>query len=381
MQPTEQLSRLYAVFHAAKALVSILGPIYLMQLGFDLQAVLLYCMLTAVVKVSSLFVVFPLAARYSARVTMLIGTAMMALHFVWFAWSAHDMTWLVVLAATLGVANAFFYPSFRINFSLATTHKKTSRHVARLNNYTTAATAIAPVIGGVMASYIDIRLTYLCAATLFALAAYQAYTFAPAARQLSFRFARVPRGGALRDYVANSSYSFSGLADLAVWPLYLALIVPTYAGLGLYAGFVVAVAILVQWLVGRASTLQHEKLALYGGVLLNFVYNAGRGLATSVAQLVGLGFVNALGGALLSGAYGGRFYKNIDPKRHLEYLFGMELANSVTWLVYFPILLWMSTTLDYEQTLRAGVLLVMPAVLGMLLMRIFTVRQSHQATR
>lgn len=381
MNSTEQLSRIYAVFHAAKALVSILGPVYLLHLGFDLQTLLLYFVLTAVVKVASLFVVFPCAARYSPRVTMLVGASVMVLHFMWFAWSSHTVAWLAVLAALLGVANAFFYSSFRINFSFATTQSRASREVARLNNYTTAAMAIAPVVGGFVASYIDIRLTYICAALLFAAAAYLAYRYSPTRQTLSFGFHKIPRGGALRDYAANASYSASGLADLAVWPLYLAIIVPTYAGLGLYAGVVVGVAIVVQAIVGRATTLRHERFALYGGVVLNFGYNIGRIMVTSVPQLVGISIVSSFSSAMLAGVFGARFYKNIDPRHHLEYLFGMELANSVTWLVYFPVLLWMSTWLSYEETLRAGVLLVVPAVLGMCAVRVFTRVDRHQVTR
>lgn len=380
MTSTEHLSRIYAVFHAAKALVSMLGPIYLLHLGFDLQAILLYFLVTALIKVPTLYVVFRLAARHGVRLTMSVGAGVMVLHFAWFALGMYDFMWLVVLALLLGVANAFFYSSFRIGFSARTTHAETSRNVARLNNYSTLVMAVAPVIGGFVASLVDIRATYALAAVLFAVATIQIYIYAPKSLPVArFRLREIPRGGAVRDYISNASYSFSGLADLAVWPLFVAILVPTYAGIGLYAGLVVVVAVVAQMIVGRFASVRAEKNILAGGVALNLLYNVGRLFVMSVGQLVGLSFVNGLGGAMLAGAYGSRFYKNIHAKKHLEYLFAMEIANSVTWLVYFPILLLLSTLLSYEDTLRAGVILVAPAVLGMLLMRVFAVGGSAKS--
>lgn len=373
----DRLNLLYAVFNGAKALVSIFGPIYLLQSGFSLQAVLLYCIMTAVVKCASLWPVFWLASRVGARVTMSAGVCVMALHFVWFAQLIKSDLWLAGLALLLGMANALFYPSFRLLFSFAARTSNITKHVARQNISMIVAMTGAPIIGGVIATTYGIQYTYGSAALLFLIVAIYSLHTRHQAQTFRFVTRRIPRGAALRDYVANASYSFSGLADLAVWPLYVALIIPTYAGIGAYAGVVALIAILVQAIVGRFETVRSERRLLTGGVVLNSIYNAGRIIATTTPQLLGLSVINALGGAMLAGAYGSRFYKNIHPEQHAEYLFAMECANSVTWLVYFPILLVVSMAADYETTLRLGVLLVVPAVFGMWGMRVFAVSSGR----
>ena len=374
MTHIRHLNHMYALFGGAKSLVAVFGSIYLIQSGFGLRDIILYFIMTAIVKIACLWLVFPLAARYGARRLVITGICLMVVHFVWFASLQHSYLWLGILAALLGAANAFFYPSFRILFSQATHHDTVSRSVASQNNYTIIASALAPIMGGAVASLLDIRLTYLIAALLFAGAALLTLRLPRAVPKLQFHLRRIPRGGALRDYAANASYSFSGLADTSLWPLYLAVIIPTYAGIGAYTGFAVVLTLITQTLVGRISSPRSERTALYGGIVLSSLYGVGRAVATTVSQLIGLGFVNALGSALLAGAYGTRFYKNIHPEHHLEYLFAMELANSVTWLVYFPILLLATVALSDESVLRLGILLVIPAVFGMALMRIYKPR-------
>lgn len=367
-----QMTRLYwtnALFSGAKALASILGPIYLYRNGFSFQVIIMYFIVTALVKVAALFVVFKLAGSLGPKVTMVVGIVFMIVHFMCFASMVSLGTPLFIVGALLGLANAFFYPSFRMCFSFATQTNATGMQVAKLNSLSTLFTAVAPVIGGVVAGVAGVVATYYIAAGVFALALLFTAGQSIPSPKLGFHFKDIPRGAAVRDYFSNASYSTSGLADLLAWPLLIGLIIPTYAGIGMYAGLLVAASVGVQLWVGRVGDKKGDKLFLLGGAAVNVLYNALRLFASSVGHLVGLSMLSALSSSLLSSSYGARFYKNIHPQRHLEYLFMMEFANSITWLVYFPLLLWVSSVASFENTLRIGIILIVPAALGMTVMR------------
>lgn len=357
--------------------MSILGPIYLYQAGFSIQAILLFFIVTALVKVGSLFIVFNLAGRHGPQLTMLLGVCLMMVYFVCFGLIEAAGWSIYIAAAMLGLANAFFYPSFRMNFSLQVRRTQINAQVARLNIITIIFSAIAPAIGGLLATLVSIQAPYYLAALIFLIVFMTLLRGSEARPHPSFTMNRIPKGPAMRDYIANSSYSFSGLADLAVWPLLIGLIIPTYAGIGAYVGVMVILAVAVQYGVAHYGKRYGERDVLYAGVVLNSVYNTLRIFASTTGQLIGLGLVDAASGSLLSGAYGSRFYKNIDKKRRFEYLFGMEFANSITWLLYFPVLLVASYVLSFEATIRFGVICVIPAVVGMLLIRLRATRPGR----
>ncbi|MFZ2836198.1 MAG: MFS transporter [Candidatus Saccharimonadales bacterium] len=361
----------YALFGGAKALVSILGPIYLYRLGFSFHEIILYFIMTAIVKVAALFLVFKLASKFGPRVTMATGILLMVAHFVCFsAVESHGMP-LYVVGSLLGLANAFFYPSFRLSFSFVTETKKAGMQVAKLNTISMVFTVASPVVGGVIAGLFGVVAVYYLAAALF----FGTFVFLLLRNNGGERYIRqfnlsnIPRGGAVRDYLSNASYSFSGLADLLVWPLFIGLLIPTYAGIGGYAGLLVGMSVIVQLWVGKIADRKGESLFLGAGVTLSLAYNVLRVFISSVGQLIGLSILNALGSSLLASSYGSRFYKNVDTRRRLEYLFMMELANSVTWLLYFPVLLGLSYLLSFDDALRVGIMLIAPAVIGMVFMR------------
>lgn len=361
----------YALFGGAKALVSILGPIYLYRIGFSLHEIIVYFIITAVVKVAALFLVFKLASKLGSRITMAMGILLMVAHFVCFAAvESHGMP-LYVVGSLLGLANAFFYPSFRLSFSFVTETKKAGMQVAKLNTLSMAFTVISPVVGGVIAGIFGVVAVYYVAAVVF----FGTFVFLLLRRTGSerhvakFIISDIPRGGAVRDYLSNASYSFSGLADLLVWPLFVGLLIPTYAGIGGYAGLLVGMSIIVQLWVGKIADKKGEHLFLGAGVTLSLAYNVLRVFVSSVGQLISLSVLSVLGSSLLASSYGSRFYKNVDTKRRLEYLFMMEMANSVTWLLYFPVLLWLSYVLSFDDALRVGIILIAPAAVGMALMR------------
>ena len=81
-------------------------------------------MITALIKVASLSIVFVLIRKFGEKWTVCLGIFFIILHFVCFAKLESLNIPLPILAATLGIANAFLYPSFRVSFSLAPETKK-----------------------------------------------------------------------------------------------------------------------------------------------------------------------------------------------------------------------------------------------------------------
>jgi hypothetical protein len=273
------------------------------------------------------------------------------------------------LALLKALANGLYYSAFRASFSYNCNKSLAGRQVTRLNSLMNVLSILAPMIGGVVAAVLGVSAIYLIAAGMFVVAFLVLMMGGWSEPPPRFDLRRIPGGGALRDYWSNGFYSFSGVADLLVWPILISIIVPGYAGIGALGSALVLISVVLSLWVGKVEDKRGERVFTLAGSILTTIYSAARVLATSVVHLVGLGVVSSLGGALLSSSYESRYYKNVDLKNGLEYLFAMEIANSLSWLIYFPILLVVSYFVSFTDLLYVGVILVAPTVLGVMLIR------------
>jgi MFS family permease len=357
-------------------LVSAIGPIYLYRIGFSLKSIIVFFILTAIFKVASLPLVFRLVSKIGVNPIIIFGIVTMAAHLLIYSTITRNSS-LVLLAATLGIANASFFPVFRIAFSLALSADKAASQSALLNTLSLVFSALMPIIGGIIATFFSPRLAYTLPffIMLFALIPILNY---PNAKPERIRFSRKYSKTAWREYRANASYSFSGLADMLVWPIFLSMLIPTYAGLGILAGVVILISAGIQIVVGKLCDRQDESYYLFAGTLLVTGYNFTRVFVLTIPQVIGLSAISAVGSSVIASAYGGRFYKNIDTSCRLDYLFGAEMANSIPWLIYFPILLVVSYYFSVPETLKFGTLIIAAATLSMNLKRRTPIPQAQR---
>lgn len=341
---------------------------------------MLFLLSTAVIKVAVLPFVFQLIAHWGSYRTMAVGIVFLILSYLSigtieiFHWS------FLVLGATKALANAFYYSSFRVSFANDCDKTRAGKQVSQLHSIMLGLGVMAPLFGGVIASIWGVSATYYVGAALFVVA-FIILLFAKRNYKTgSFSLKNIPFGKAKNDYISNGFYSTSGLADLLVWPLLLSFIIPNYAGIGLIGTVFVIFSLIVSIVVGIVEDKKGEKSFTVAGSVLAMFYSGLRVVVTSAVHLVGLSLIGALSSALLASSYESRYYKNVDKKHSLEYLFAMEMANALPWIIYFPILLLMSYVLSVHMLLYVGVLMIAPAVLGTMMIRFsVTPPQSTQA--
>lgn len=360
----------YAVTGLATAIVSVLGPIYLYNIGYSIEWIMLFLLLTAIIKLPLLYISFKCIAKWGSHRTMALGIFFLILSYLsigtieLFHWS------IIVLALTKALANAFYYPSFRVSFANDCDKTKAGTQISVLHSVMLGLGLIAPLAGGLIATEWGVSATYYVGALMFVASALILITTRKRTTDTSrFALKDIPYKKVRNDYLSNGFYSTSGLADLLAWPLLISFIVPSYAGIGLVGSLFVLLSLIISLVVGRIEDKRGERVFTVTGSVLGMIHSGLRVMVTSATHLVGLGFIGAISSALLANSYESRYYKNIDKKHSLEYLFMMEVANSIPWLIYFPILLLLSLVASTQVVLYAGIILVAPAILGTMLIR------------
>lgn len=363
----------YAFTGLATAIVSVLGPIYLFNIGYSIEWIMTFLLLTAVIKLPFLYIAFKCIAKWGSHKAMAIGIGFLILSYLSigtieiFGWS------IFVLAATKALANAFYYPAFRVSFANDCDKSKAGTQISFMHSTMLGLGLVAPLVGGLIASGWGVGATYYVGAVLFGVSALiLLFAKARTAQKATFKLKNIPYANARGDYISNGFYSTSGLADLLVWPLLISLIIPSYAGIGLIGSVFVLLSLVISLAVGKIEDKKGERAFTVTGSLLGVLHGGLRVAVTSVTHLIGLSLLGAVSSALLSSSYESRYYKNVDKKHSLEYLFMMEIANSLPWLIYFPILLVLSMFIGTSTLLYVGVLLTVPAILGTMLIRFST---------
>jgi len=359
----------YGLVSIALSFVGAFGPIYLMRLGYELTDILTFFFLTALIKIVVLPFVFKLMHVVGSNRMMAIGIIFFIANFALFATLSTHFWPLWLLAFAKAIGNACYYGSYRVNFAVAHTKEKTGSQAAFAQSMILTLGIFAPLAGGLFSYFWSVSAVYLAAIVIFIFAGLVIWN-APQEFIKKISFRRIPKGPALKDYGSNFSYSFSGLADLFVWPILISLIIPSYVGIGAVGTVFAFLAIIVTIYVGKridSKTVKHRYLGY--GVGVSFLYSIGRVFASSASHLVGLGLLSALGTSLTSLSYEKRYYTNATNKNWLEYLFAQEVANALPWILYFPILIAASLYLDVNQLLYLGVLITIPFIFGTLLIR------------
>lgn len=370
----------YAITGLATAIVSVLGPIYLYKIGYSIEWILWYLLLTALIKLPLLYVAFKCIARWGSYRAMAVGIFFLILSYLSIG-TIEVFDWpIFILAATKALANAFYYPAFRVSFANDCDKTKAGTQISALHSIMLGLGLIAPLAGGLIATGWGVSAVYYVGALMFATSSMVLLSARRGTENLSFNLTNIPYGKAKNDYISNGFYSTSGLADLLAWPLLLSFIVPSYAGIGLIGSLFVLLSLGVSLLVGKLEDKRGERVFTVTGSILGVFHSGLRVLVSSITHLVGLSLVGAISSALLASSYESRYYKNVDRKHSLEYLFMMEVANATPWVVYFPIMIILSMIIDVKLLLYVGVLLIAPAVLGTMLIRFSTTPpQSSQA--
>jgi len=359
----------YGLVSIALSFVGAFGPIYLMRLGYSLTDILVFFFLTAVIKVIVLPFVFKAMHTIGSNRLMTIGIIFFIAHFILFATLSSQFWPLWILAFTKAIGNACYYGAYRVNFAVAHTKEKTGSQAAFAQSMILTLGIFAPLAGGLVSYFWSVSGVYLAAVILFIFAGIVIWN-APQEVIKKIKFRNIPKGAALKDYLSNFSYSFSGLADLFVWPILISLIIPSYVGIGAIGTLFALLSIIVTIYVGKRIDSKLKKHRFLGyGVSVNFMYNVGRLFATTTPHLVGLGFLSALGGSLVAVSYDKRYFTNAAKKYWLEYLYAQEVANALPWIIYFPILIAASLYLTTSQLLYVGVLITIPFIFGTLLIR------------
>lgn len=349
------------------ALVGVFVPIYLLKLGYSIQAVLCFLALMGLFSIPLQAVAAHAVVRFGAYRLMAVGIFFQILYFATLISLPHipdvsDSIWPLMYASFIwALYRTSYWLGFHINFSRADHHKHAERDVGSIQALVVFSKGIAPAIGGVVAGFAGINWIYGVAIGLSLLAMLplvrhhaKPYKFAPSVKRLDLRKLRP-------DVVASMSNGSTTVAETVVWPILVFMLVDTYQAVGILSSVVAIASILTALYVRGRTARRGERHFLKEGVYLSSASDVMRLIAQNAGHVFGINLFSGIGNSMYYTPYFSRYYTHASEESRIEYITLMETSHSIAWGAIFMTLLALSFVLPDKTVLLLGIAVGIPA--------------------
>lgn len=351
------------------SLAAIFVPIFLLKSGYSFQSVLIFLVLQQLFALVLQLPISRFATHLQPHHLLALGKAWYVVFFALLA-TLNEYNWpLAILALAWALNRTCYWTAFHYCFASARAHKRSSIQIARLTAFNMIATTLAPAIGGITATVFGITYVYVFAAATLVISVlpvlFSTNGPKPPRLRLSWRLVRTAR----RDMLANAFNGIVVTAEMSVWPLFVYLLVSSYAGIGALSSIIAVISAIVTLYVGKKTKKAHGRQFIRRGLVTHSLTNIGRSLAENTAQVFGLNVLGGIGRSLYVTPYMNRYYHNSDGSQRFAYITLMETALPIGALLYLGSLTLLSLFLPDHAVLSIGLIIVAAGTLGVRLIR------------
>lgn len=322
----------------AFGLVGIFVPIYIYNLGFSIAALAIFFIIDDIFRTIMYAPAAKLVARFGPK-HLLIASYLLTFGYTILLFLLPESRWLLYpTAAFAGVGAAMFWMACHIDTATVINAKRPTSEYGWIRNLTSMAAALAPLVGGLIASTYGIQYTLLGAAFGLLVAVYPLLkTLEPAVPQRDVRlplFKTAPR----RHLAANFAMNFQSSVAILLWPLFIFLVVMSYESVGIIASASLLLLLVVTWVIGRLGDRGKNSQVLKIGSGSRSVVHLARAFTGSFAGVLGVNMLGDVTDALAAVPYSVRFYEAARRSDIAAYLVDMEIVGgfgkTAAWIAF-----------------------------------------------
>jgi hypothetical protein len=367
-----EMGRIYwchSIGSAGISLAAIFIPIFLLKTSYSMQSVLFYLLMQQLLAAVLQYPAGYLFRYVKPHKLLVIGNLWYAVLFgLLITLPAHHWP-LFWLALAWALTRTIYWAAFHYCFGMARAHKHPARQIAGINALVMFSTTAAPAIGGVAATALGIKYVYAAAIVMIGVAVAPMMWGAegPARTVISINWHDI--WTMRRDALANSFNGMVLMAETNVWPIFVFLLISSYAGVGLLSSVIATASIFVTLYVGRRQETKGESHYIKRGLGAYSLTSLGRAIAENSFQIFGLNLLGGVGRSLYMTPYMNRYYTNSDGSFRLGYITVMETSFSIGSALYTLGLLALVSVFPIKTVLAGALAFVALAAAGVRLIR------------
>jgi MFS family permease len=270
------------IANLAISLVFIFEPIYLYTLGYSLVSILWFYVLVYVAY--TLFI--SLGAKISGKIgykhSIFISNLIYVVYWILLYCVRFNTNFLIAAAIFFALQKSFFWPAFDADVASGSKKDQRGREIGLLFSIIQITLIISPLIGGLISYFFGFFFLFAAAAILMAGSAWPLFQTPDIYTRHNFRFSDLWK--IFRKYPLNL-FGYWGYAEdlmiMSLWPIYIFIVLPQIASVGLISTMGMLVATILMLYIGRRSDKTKKAQLIQDTSLLYSLTWFGRFLAVT----------------------------------------------------------------------------------------------------
>lgn len=259
------------------SLVGIFVPVYLYQLGYELQIITLFFLMVYGIRLISDSVTAWLVGYFGPKHIMILSHIFLIIT-MYLLLSLQDNGWpLAMIALTDAMASGMFFVAYHIEFSKIQSQKSAGHQISLMYKLGKIAGATGPLIGGLVATIYSLQAAIILAIALIILSAIPLLISPePVRLRQHITWRGFPFKQVKYDIFSNIGVAADQIISLFIWPLYVAVFLfsdDVYLDLGIVTSLGLVASFFIATLYGRMIDNNHGRKLLNFASLGVFVAN------------------------------------------------------------------------------------------------------------
>lgn len=281
-----ELDELYvsiALRSFAYALISIFIPIYLYELGYSIQTLLLFFAAYSFVRAAVKIPAVKFGARFGFRHMILLTVPLTIASFL-MLYSLPIYNWpLWMIAIIYGLATSFYWVGYHFDFATSSSRQNRGKQVSLARMIQTLGSATSPFFGGLILVKFGFPTLFVVGSILLFLSAFPLFLSPDRHERIDVHFKKIWKEQASWEALSFVAWGIERGVLLFVWPVALFMHLGNFEEVGFVASISLGASVVTTALVG-SFTDRKPRIFLRAGSIASSIAWSLRAVATTVAQ-------------------------------------------------------------------------------------------------
>ncbi len=283
----------------------------------------------------------------------------------------HWPLWLIGVVGGIGMA--LYWQPYHYDFSLSKHRRKATREVSRVYILLALMSAMAPFLGGIIATQFGVGWLYLIVLLILGCSIFPLLkTSEPIVPKGDFDLHKIKLKDIWRDIISYIGNGWESTTVASFWPLFVFLIVKNYQSVGFLTSLALVITVVTTYYVGKQADKRDRSKFIKTSGLASGLLNALQIFALTASHVMMLNLGRNLADSLGNAPYTSEYYLHADERSRSEYLYVMESMIDIGRIFLFGSLI----ILSYFTTTR--LVLIAALILGGVGSLLFTLMPRAQ---
>jgi hypothetical protein len=338
------------------SMISIFVPIYLLILGFSLRDVLLIQLVMAIVEFSFEFVSASYISKVGPKHAIALSMPPLIAHF-WMLSTISTYHWpLWFIAFCGGLALALYWQGYHYDFSKSTKKKEATKNVSQMYITLAVLGAIAPLVGGVIATNFGFEALYVVVIGLLLVVFIPLFKKSEVHTGVPIDIKKINIRHIYRDLISYGGAGIEASMSLVIWPIFVYTAVQSYQSVGFITSAALVITIFVTYFVGRKVNNTNRHKYITTGSFLDGLIFILLTFVNTFTQIISLNMARSLVSSLRMAPYTSEYYLHAGENSRQEYILAMESAIDFAKIIAFSVLIVLSYYLADKDLIIVGLL-------------------------